>query len=145
MKPLILLGIVAVAAVALGTGSLTNVINLTVQDFGVGDETIISPVDNADVKFNIAQALGNQGFFKNYIKECIISSDDDLLQGSLIFCKLTDEHDDVIAEGNKLLTNNLSAGNIITIPINDPNILNSQVQNVHDVLIVIQGPKVTTP
>jgi len=140
MKPIILLGLVAVAAVTLGMGSLTNVITLNVQDFGVGDETIDSPIDSAVVKFDIQATLGNLGFFKNYINDCIISSPEDIDAGSLIFCKLTDGNGDVISEGSKTVNPTLFAGNIITIPIDDIN--NALVQNVHDVLIVVQGPKI---
>jgi len=142
MKPIIILGIIAVASIALGAGSLTNVINLTVQDFGVGEETIESPVNSADVKFVIQATIGNSGFFKNYISDCKISSPEQIDAGSRIFCKLTDENSKVIAEGNKLLTTFLPPNVLTVIPIDDPNIINSQVQNVHDVLVVIQGPKV---
>lgn len=140
MKPIILLGIVALAAIGLGMGSLTNVIELTVQQFGVGDRTIDSPVDSANVKFDIQKVLADGGFFKNYIKNCYVSSPEQIPADSRIFCKLTGSTGDVIAEGNILLLNTLKTNTPITVPIDDPNVINSQVQNVHDVLIVIQGP-----
>jgi hypothetical protein len=140
MKPILFLGIIAIAAIGLGMGSLTNVINLDVMQFGVGEETILSPIDDATVKFSIAKTVGNLGFFKNYISECIISSPQDILANSKIFCKLTNEISEVIAEGNKVVTSLVVSNTPITIPIDDPDVINSQVQNVHDVLIVVQGP-----
>ena len=140
MKPILVLGIIAFASIALGMGSLTNVINLDVQQFGVGEETIVSPIDDATVKFSIARTTGNNGFFKNYISECTITSPQDILADSRIFCKLTNEISEVIAEGNKVVTSLVVSNTPITIPIDDPQIINSQVQNVHDVLIVVQGP-----
>lgn len=143
MQPLILLGLVGVAAVALGAGSLTNVIDLTVQEFGVGDKTIDSPTDSASVDFHIDQVKTN-GVFYNVVDLCTIVAADDLGQGSLVFCKLTDSDGDIVAEGHKTVTpGTLTAGDGITIPVTqlaDPNQPSNDVRNIHDVTVVIQAP-----
>ena len=140
MKPIILLSVMAIAVTGLGVGSLGNVITLDVQSLGVGDADLVSPITNADIKFNIAKIQGNQGNFKNVISDCFITSEQNIDAMSHVFCKLTDENGNVAAEGVTWISSTLSAGSILTIPIDDPNFLASQVQNIHDVVLVVQGP-----
>jgi hypothetical protein len=128
---------------ALGMGSLTNNISLTVQDLGVGESTLISPIDNADIKFGIEKVPANTGGYKNIIRYCVITNtdvDDVIIPGSLIFCKLTDADGNVAAEGTKLLATTLTVGESTRITIDDPQLIQSQVQNIHDVILVVQGP-----
>lgn len=143
MQPLILLAIVGVAAVALGAGSLTNVINLTVQDFGVGDATINTPATAADVNFHIGQLLTHTVLY-NVVDECTIAANDYLATDSTVFCKLTDANGNIAAEGHKVLGAAVSTGVGITVPITNlanPNApFSNNVQNIHDVMVVIQGP-----
>ena len=143
MQPILLLAIVGVAAVALSMGSLTNVINLDVQDFGVGEETIETPVTQADVDFNIGQVTTG-GFLYNVIDICTITPGQTLDAGSTLFCKLTNIDDQIVAEGHKTVTTQVDAGDPVTIPItqlvlDDPP-FSHNVKNIHDVLVVIQGP-----
>ncbi len=145
MKPIILLAVMAIAVTGLGAGFLGNTINLDVQSLGVGDATLVSPIDNAQIKFNIEKIVGNQNNFKNVIADCIIESEDDIVKNSKIFCKLTDENGNVAAEGQKVLETVLLANTPTVIPIDDPNFIASQVQNIHDVVLVVQGPPLTSP
>jgi len=140
MKPIIVLAVMAIAVTGLGAGFLGNTINLDVQSLGVGDATLVSPIDNAQIKFNIEKIVGNQNNFKNVIADCIIESEDDIVKNSKIFCKLTDENGFVAAEGKKVLETVLLANTPTVIPIDDPNFIASQVQNIHDVILVVQGP-----
>jgi len=140
MKPIILLAVMGIAVTGLGAGFLGNDISLTVQQLGVGDATLVTPVTNADIKFNIAKIQGNQGNFKNVIADCFITSTQQIDAMSHVFCKLTDDKGNVAAEGKTWLSHTLMAGSILTIPIDDPNFLASQVQNIHDVVLVVQGP-----
>jgi len=140
MKPIILLAVMAIAVTGLGAGFLGNTINLDVQSLGVGDATLVSPIDNAQIKFNIEKIVGNQNNFKNVIADCIIESEDDIVKNSKIFCKLTDENGNVAAEGQKVLETVLLANTPTVIPIDDPEFIASQVQNVHDVILVVQSP-----
>ena len=51
MKPIVILAIAAVAVGAMGTGFLSNSngINLWIQQFGVGDGDIMSPVTQKSI------------------------------------------------------------------------------------------------
>jgi len=140
MKPIIILAVMAIAITGLGVGSLSNTITLTVQDIGVGDATIFSPIDSATVKFNIDKIPGNQNNFKNVIADCIIKSPEEIPALSKVFCKLTDENGFVAAEGFRVLSTHLNAHTPTVIEIDDAQKIASQVQNVHDVILVVQGP-----
>jgi len=140
MKPIILLAVMAIAITGLGVGSLGNTITLDLQSLGVGERTLVSPITNADIKFNIELIQGNQNNFKNVISDCFITSEQQIDAMSHVFCKLTDENGNVVAEGVTWLSSTLNAGSILTIPIDDPQFLASQVQNIHDFILVVQGP-----
>ena len=140
MKPIILLAIMGIAVTGLGVGFLGNTITLDLQSLGVGEEDLVSPITNADIKFNIEKIKGNQNNFKNVIADCIIESEDDIVKNSKIFCKLTDENGFVAAEGSKVLETVLLANTPTVIPIDDPEFIASQVQNIHDVILVVLGP-----
>ena len=139
MKPIILLAVIAIAVTGLGVGSLGNVITLDVQTLGIGDATLESQIDDATVKFTIEKVPGDFGF-KNVISECIIQSGQDIVPESKIFCKLTDENGNVAAEGSRVLSATLFAHATTVIEIDDPQAFDSQVQNIHDIILVVQGP-----
>jgi len=136
MKPILILAIAAVAAGALGTGFLnnTNGINLWIQQFGVGEGDITSPVTHAFVDFNIVRTT-EAGAFKNIINECDLKFNDNLQAGAQIFCKLTDWAGDIVAEGSTTLTAPLSTNIAVNVPV--PN-GNNNVLVVKDVIIVVQ-------
>jgi len=130
----------AIAVTGLGVGSLGNVITLDLQSLGVGEETLLSQIKNADIKFNIDKITGNLGTFKNVIGDCIIESPDEIVKDSTIYCKLTDKNGNVAAEGFRVLSTVLLANTPTVIEIDDPQAIASQVQNIHDVILVVQGP-----
>ena len=145
MKPIILLAVMAIAGTGLGVGFLGNTITLDLQSLGVGEEDLVTPITNADIKFNIAKIQGNQGNFKNVIADCIIESTDVIVKDSKIFCKLTDENGNVATEGSRVLSTFLPANTPTVIHINDPQFVASQVQNIHDVVLVVLGPSTQQP
>ena len=138
-EPIILLAIVGIAGGAMGVGFLGNDISLDVQLLGVGETNLASPIMDATVKFNVEQFPGDLGF-KNIIADCIIQSPQEIVQDSKVFCKLTDEHGNVAAEGSRILSSTLPAHTPTVIPIDDPQKIASQVTNIHDVILVVQGP-----
>ncbi len=149
MKPIILLSIIAVTAVATGSGFLTNGIDLWVQQFGVEEEDITSPVSHAQIDFNIVKTVGNTGFFKNVITDCIVTlsntvgqtvdmDGNSVITASMIQCKLTDASNNIIAEGQTVATY-FPGGVKILVPIDDPLLSASDVQNVHDVKLVVKA------
>ncbi len=145
MKPIILLSVMAIAVTGLGVGFLGNTITLDLQSLGVGEEDLVSPITNADIKFNIEKIKGNQNNFKNVIADCIIESTDIIVKDSKIFCKLTDENGNVATEGSRVLSTFLPANTPTVIHIDDPQFIASQVQNVHDVVLVVLGPSTQQP
>jgi len=141
MKPLLILAIAAVAAGAMGTGFLnnTNGIDLWIQQFGVGEGDIESPVSHATVEFNIirtASANGPTGTFDNVIDECVLTFDEDLNPGAHVFCKLTDWAGDIIAEGATWFMHTVESHNPVNVPINSGN---SNILVVKDVIVIAQG------
>ena len=138
MQPILILAIVAVAAIGLGTGFLNNDITLLVQQFGVGEEDIETPIDEAQVDFHIAQvpAPQGEGLFKNVIDICIVTIDedvgvdDDTRKDSELVCKLTDIDGFIIAEGSiSALFFPADEYPIPVTPIPD-------VRDVHDVIVI---------
>ena len=140
MKPIILLSVMAIAIAGIGVGSLGNTITLDLQSLGVGDATLVSPIDNAQIKFNIEKFVGNQNNFKNVIADCIIESEDVIVKDSKIFCKLTDINGNVVAEGKVKITHTVFEGQQMWVDISPEDFAANKVQNVHDVVLVIQGP-----
>ncbi|MEM3085084.1 MAG: hypothetical protein QXU32_04915 [Nitrososphaerales archaeon] len=121
-----------------------------------GDVFLQSPIDTASVGFKLETVLRGD-YFVNLISACIFQSDngsitpnETLLEaGSLIICKLTDDSNgpdqfgNVIAEGHVYLEKSYEEGETVEIPITQFKFLNSnEVQNVHDVKIIVMGPPV---
>ena len=120
MQPILILAIVAVAAIGLGTGFLNNDFVVMVQQFGIGQGNINTPIDKATVDFNI-NSTKIDNFYKNVIDYCTVTLDaantfgiqvgasnsaaDNTVNGvvlgksSELWCKLTNMNHDVIAEG----------------------------------------------
>ena len=140
MQPIIILSVIAIAVIGIGVGSLGNTINLNVQLLGVGDQDLVTPISHANIDFVIEKVQGNENNFKNVIADCIVQADKEIAALSTVYCKLTGARGDVVAEGVTVLQTHLNAGSILTVPIDDPNFVDSQVHNVHDVILVVQSP-----
>jgi len=144
MQPIILLAIVGIAVGAMSVGFLGNTITLSVQQIGVGDEFLDSPISAATIDFEIARASGTDGSdttqTHNVISVCRITADKEILAGSHVFCKLTGANGDVVAEGVTWLNFDVPAHSLFTIGIDPEDFAANKVQNVHDVVLVVQGP-----
>jgi len=145
MQPIILLAIVGIAGGAMGIGFLGNTINLDVQLLGVGETDLESPIDNAQIDFNIGRQSGivnGETQTHNVIDRCDIIADKDIVMGSHVFCKLTDVDGNVVAEGvTWLMTGDVLKGNVLEIDIDAiGNFPANKVQNIHDVVLVVQSP-----
>ena len=147
MQPIVWIVIVGIASAALGTGFLTTDFSLNVQSLGVQETDLTSPVDTVNIDFVISKVKGPNSLgktvFKNKIIECIFHTPWNHGKGSTIICKLTDDDDDVIAEGKVILTTAYtgSSGSLF-VPITQVAFTNAnEVQEVHDVKIVVLGPK----
>jgi len=148
MQPIVWIVIVGVAAVAMSTGFLSTDFAITAQNLGVAETNLVSPINTASIDFTISKISGinpvsNQPLFKNRIIACSFHSPTALLAGTTIICKLTDDDDDVIAEGKIVLTTVGYAGSSpgLNIPIQQTAFPNANsVQEVHDVKIVVLDP-----
>jgi len=121
MQPIILLGVVAVAAALIGTGFLGQGGNIAlwVQSLGWGEQDLTAPISHAFIDLNLKKIPNNNGtptdnsddYFDNVISSCSFHSDQSIraadptsvLSPGLIICKLTDDRDKAIAEGRILL------------------------------------------
>ena len=150
MQILLIVGIAAVASVAMGTGFLTNGFDLTLQGLGVQEEALESPINAAFVDFFITKIEGinsvNEIVYKNRIQECSFHSPQTIGAGGKIICKLLDGNDNIVAEGNIELTGTqILSGSITTIiPISQKaNFDSNDVQNIEKVKIVVLGENPT--
>jgi hypothetical protein len=139
MQPIILLAIVGIAGGAMSVGFLGNEIDLTVQQLGVGEATLETPISDADIDFVIARASDSTEMH-NVISECEITAGQDIAAMSHIFCKLTDENGNVVAEGTTWNMNLISSHVVFSVVIDTADFPNNKVQNIHDVVLVVQGP-----
>jgi len=133
------------AAAAMSIGYLGNDISLNAQQFGVGETNLESPVASVGVIAMIShfENINNPSDFKDLIAECTFFADVEVEKDSTIFCKLLDISGNVIAEGKKIVDPALPPLTPFTIPINDFEFLNANnINNVHDIILVVQGPSV---
>ena len=102
MKPIILLGILAVVIVTFSSGFLFPTFDINVQNLGVGDADFESPIDNAGVDLKIEAISfgeGQETIFKNKITSCSFHTGDALEFGlEAVICKITTTGDKVIGE-----------------------------------------------
>jgi len=147
MQPIILLAIVGIAGGAMSIGFLGNTINLDVQQLGVGDQTLSTPITQADIEFSIDRVSGSVLVGEttvtqthNVITRCHITPNGTIDAGSHVFCKLTDKNGNVVAEGQTELSNTIITGGMLWITIDPADFASNKVQNVHDVVLVVQGP-----
>jgi len=143
MQPIILLAIVGIAGGAMGVGFLGNTITLDVQQIGVGETDLASPIDQAKIDFTIMRASGPvNGVTEthNVIAKCHITPDKEIAKLSTVFCKLTDIDGNVVAEGKTLLDTHINAGSTLWVDVDPNDFPANRVQNVHDVTLVVLGP-----
>ena len=133
------MAIVGLAGGAMSVGFLGNVIDLDVQQLGVGEATLGTSITQADIDFVIERA-SNSAEMHNVISECEVTPGQDIPAMSHIFCKLTDENGNVVAEGQTWNMNALDSHVKFSVVIDPSDFPNNRVQNIHDVVIVVQGP-----
>ena len=150
-------------------GFASNTIDLNVQQLGVGEEFIGTPITAANVDFELAKvertgdpATQQDDFFVNLITGCSFSTGQTFSGPARVICKLTDgsgitpdptipdEFGKVIAEGfldlptgypdATLCPNGRCIIPIIQTAFDDAN----EVQNIHDVKIIVKGADPTT-
>ena len=113
----------------------TNGIDLWIQQFGVGEGDIQTPLTHAKVDFNIIRQGSTGGPYDNIIDSCNLMFNNNLQSGAIIFCKLTDWDGAIVGEGNTVITNPLATGDTVNVPITDGE---NNVTVIKDVIIVVQ-------
>ena len=149
MQPIVWVVIVGIAAAALGTGFLGSTFSLNLQQLGVGEEDLVSPITTASIDFTISKVFepvptNTSPLFKNRIIKCSFHTPSDLEQGTTIICKLINADNDVIAEGKVILTTSGYTGSTpgFNIPIEQIAFeAANSLQEVLDVKIVVLAPK----
>ena len=172
MQPIILLAIVAVGAVAISSGFLAPEIeNIIVQNIGVGDADLATPVDTVRVDLDVAPIINlgadlqdpNDNYFDNKVVECswhigtedLVGDETDINE---VICKITDIDNNAIAECSTTYTptfNPITGAANIDYPFSshefcfpveayDGALL---IDNVGDVRIVVRGdnPTISSP
>lgn len=146
VQPIFFIAIIG-AAIAMSIGYLGNDINVSSQQFGVGEQTLDNPITNAILTIKVDRTnglnLSNQQDFKDLITECTFRSTSvALAPNTKLICKLLDAVDGkIIAEGDKIVHTTIAINTPVTIPIDNfafPNANNAN--NVHDIFIIVQGP-----
>ncbi len=141
--------LVGVAAMAMSMGFLSNTFFLNVQTLGVAETDLRSPIKTANVDLEIVKhpsgpdADSTNNHYHNVIDFCSFHTPTNLGKGSTIICKLTDADDDVIAEGKTVLQRAYTGSNpyFLVKIVQTAFPWSNDVQNVHDVKIVVLGPK----
>ena len=130
-----------VAVVAMSIGYLGNEFALNAQEIGVGEKTIESPVSSIAVSV-VVSIVDDEDDIKDSITECIFrSTAEPVPKDSMIFCKLLDKDDSVIAEGSKIVDPTLAASTPLTIPIDILNFAKAnEIDNIVDIFVVVKGP-----
>jgi len=142
VKPILFIAIVGAAA-AMSIGYLGNGIILDAQELGVGETYIESPVATIAVTAVLERTFNPilSTDFKDLIVECIFRSTDEVEKDSTITCKLLDISGSITAEGQKIVDPTLPPLTPFTIPIDYFEFTNANnINNVHDIVLVVQGP-----
>jgi len=148
MQPIVWVVIVGIAAAALGTGFLGSTFSLNLQQLGVGEEDLVSPITTASIDFTISKVFepvptNTSPLFKNRIIKCSFHTPTDLAIGTTIICKLINANNDVIAEGKVILAAVYTGSTPgFNIPIEQIAFeAANSLQEVLDVKIVVLAPK----
>jgi len=150
MQLIVWVVIVGIAVAALGTGLLGNTFSLNLQQLGVGETDLVSPVTTLSIDFVISKVfesdpVNTSPLFKNRIIKCSFHTATALPVGTTIICKLIDADDDIIAEGKIILTTPYAGSDPgLTIPISQIAFEGANsLQEILDVKIIVLAAPLT--
>lgn len=138
--------LVVLSGVMLGVGYLGNDIGLWTQDYGIGDGDIPSPITTSDLEIQITRFNLSPSGFNDLITGCEFTSNEALLEGTTLYCKLFQGPDvrtaPVIATGFiPIGVGGLPSNIPIVIPITDKTFFNSNdIDLIQTILVEIQNP-----
>jgi len=128
----VLVSIAVVAALAV------PVINVAVQQLGVGSAVVASPVGSAKVDYVFGYDSGG----RLVLTAVKVSFDRDLPKGSYIRVELRDGNDNLVSSGEVTLTKDLKKDDTITIDLS-PDLDYAKIVAFTKVVIVVAGPQIT--
>lgn len=125
-------------AVLVATALAVPVIQLTVQQLGVGYKNVLSPCSKAwvDHVFTITPS----GIKLDKVR---LKFDADLPAGTYIRVELRDNSDNVLSSGEMTLASDLPAGNTIVIDLN-PDLDIYGIRHYKRIVVLVAGEEVTT-
>jgi len=146
VQPIIWLSIIGVAGIGMSMGFLAPGFTLNVQQLGAQETFLESPINTANIDFEISKIVGvnlaGNTVFKNQITKCSFHSPSTIGAGGVIICKLTDKDRDIVAEGRLDLLHTYTGSTTTFIEIQQVAFDNANdIQNIEDVKIVVLGPK----
>ena len=146
---------VIAASAALSIGYLSApTIDTVAQQVGVGENnSVFNTITQGALSVKIDRTFGfalsgNEiiSAYKDKIIECVFRSTDRTIKdGSTVICKLTDGMDfataKIIAEGKKIVTNDIGIGIPVTIPItNLISTTSNSPDNIQNIFFIVQDP-----
>lgn len=144
MNALVLLAIMFVIG-AVGVGYLGNDFVAAVQQYGIGSGDIQSPVGDTDLTLKIHR-VGTPPSHDDFLVGCDFTSlSVNLPAGTKLFCKaysgLDIKTSVVVAEGMITLPNAVTAGTVISIPVDMFSFTNANdVDQIKNVAVLVQTP-----
>ena len=148
VQPILVIALIGVAAAATSVGFLNTNIMLNVQNFGVGEATLETPISDANVDLSVSRVndvdLAGRTIFKNIVSACSFHYPANTAFPGLnsdtvkVICKLTDKNGNVVAEGE--IPGPIAASDTVSIPITDLAYDGANsVKTVEDIIIVVLG------
>jgi len=120
----------ALVLAMIGAALAVPVITVNVQDIGAGEQSVLSPANNANVTWDLAAN-------PDYVEGGYVSLDNTLNAGSIVYLKVYNSAGTLIAIGNYTVNTTISAGTPIPIAFNS----SVNVQDMYNVAVVAVGPK----
>ena len=156
MKEFVLVFIIAIGIAGVGAGFAQNTILLSLEDLGLGEDFLKSPITSFTVSLEKTRTCQGAAC-RNLVTACKFESVDSIPGPATIICKLTDgsgitpdpndidKFGKVIAEGKVCLVGGYSGNHLpLRIPIDQKAFPNSNdVRVVKDIKIVTLGPPPT--
>ena len=150
----IVLAVIIIGMIGTTVGFAQNTVSLTLQDLGLGEDLLLSPISAADVTLKtkfvfIPSSSGVPGMYKKIISDCLFRSTESIPGSATIICKLIDGSNGpkklgkVVAEGKINLQSGYMAGKTITIPITQTAFpLANAAQTIQAAKLVVSGPDI---
>lgn len=153
MKEVVLV-VVIMGMIGTTVGFAQNTVSITLQDLGLGEDFLLSPIGKADVTLKtkfvfIPPSHGVPPMYKQIISDCLFRSTESIPGSATIICKLLDDSNGpknlgkIVAEGRVDLQTGYTAGTTIKIPITQTAFpMANAAKTILGAKIVVSGPDI---